>query len=145
MTMRALLLLCLVCLAAPAAAEQAVREGPYVIHYSAIRTTALTPEVARQFGVRRSRGWALLVLNAQIDRGGPLPEPIPATATGTVTSLLGHRQVLDLVPHQEGGVHYVLARFQTLTGEFLTLDLQVLPEGAERPIRVKWQQQFFNE
>jgi hypothetical protein len=143
--MRWLPALCLFWISATAVAEQAVRSGDYVIHYSAIRTTALTPEVARQFDVRRSRNQALLVLNAQVDRGGPLPEPIPATATGVVTSLLGHRQTLKLRPHQEGTVHYVIARFETIEREHLTLDLEVLPEGATTPIPVRWQQQFFND
>lgn len=143
--MRWLSALFLLCLSTVSLAEQAVRSGDYIIHYSALRTTALTPEVARQFEVRRSRKQALLVLNAQIDRGGPLPEPIPATATGTVTSLLGHRQTLQLEPRQEGQVHYVIASFETIEREFLTLDLQVLPEGATTPIPVKWQQQFFND
>jgi hypothetical protein len=126
-------------------AEQAVRAAPYIVHYAAIRTTDLTPVVARQFDVQRSGRQALLVLNVQRDTGAALPEPVPATASGHVTSLLGHRQRLALRPHQEAGVHYVLATFETLTAEYLTLDLQVTPEGAEAPIAVKFQQQFFNE
>lgn len=128
-----------------AQAEQAVRAGDFIVHYAAIRTTDLTPEVARQFGVSRSGRQALLVLNAQRDTGDSLPEPVPATATGHVTSLLGHRQRLRPRPHQEAGVHYVLANFETLTAEYLTLELEVMPEGASAPISVKFQQQFFNE
>lgn len=143
--MRALLLILLMTLSLQAGAEQAVRSGPYSVHYAAIRTTDLTPEVARQFGVRRSAKQALLVLNVQRDEGAPLPSPVPATATGTVTSLLGHRQTLSLRPMQEGGVHYVIGRFETLTAEYLTLEISVLPDGAATPIPLKFQQQFFNE
>ncbi|MAY25199.1 MAG: DUF4426 domain-containing protein [Polycyclovorans sp.] len=141
-----LLALALSLVASGGHAEQAVRDGDVIIHYSAVRTTLLTPEIATRFGVRRSRNQALLVLNAQRDSGGPgLPTPIAATATGHVTSLLGHRQVLKLTPRQEGDVHYVLARFETLDGEFLTLDLMVTPEGHDQPIPVRWQQQFYND
>jgi hypothetical protein len=126
-------------------AEQVVRADDVIVHYSAVRTTMLTPEIATRFGVTRSRNQALLVLNAQRDTGEGLPTPIPATATGHVTSLLGHRQVLKLMPKREGDVHYVLARFETLNGEFLTLDLQVTPEGQNKAIPVRWQQQFYND
>lgn len=126
-------------------AEQVVRDGDVIIHYSAVRTTLLTPEVATRFGIRRSRNQALLVLNAQRDEGGPLPKPIPATATGYATTLLGHRQNLKLTPKREGDVHYVLATFETLNGEYITLDLQVTPEGHSKPIPVRWQQQFYND
>lgn len=128
-----------------ALAEQIVRDGDVIIHHSAVRTTLLTPEVAQRFGVRRSRNQALLVLNAQRDEGGPLPKPIPATATGYATTLLGHRQTLRLTPKREGDVHYVLATFETLNGEYITLDLQVTPEGHNNPIAVRWQQQFYND
>lgn len=142
---RRLALLIALLLGPTAHAQQAITEGDVIVHYSAVRTTQLTPDVARNFEVRRSRNRALVVLNAQIDRGGALPEPIAASATGTVTSLLGHRQRLTLTPRQEGPVHYVMGTFETLDSEYLTLDLEVLPEGASAPIRVRWQQQFFNE
>lgn len=142
MTHRVLLCLLLFCL--PAAAEQRVEQDGYIVHYAALRTTDLTPEVARQFDVRRRGKQALLVLNAQRLEGGRAV-PVPATATGRVTSLLGHLQKLDLRPVQEGPVHYVLAEFETLNREYLTVDVQLTPAGAARPIQIKFQQQFFND
>lgn len=140
-----LLVLLALSLAPQARAEQVVRDGEFIIHYSAVRTTLLTPEVATRFKVSRSRKRALLVLNAQRVGDGALPDPVAATATGHATSLLGHRQNLKLTPHQEGGVHYVMATFETLDSEYLTLDVLVLPEGADTPISVRWQQQFYND
>jgi hypothetical protein len=138
-----LLALCLL-LCLPAAAEQRVEQDGFIVHYAAIRTTDLTPEVARQFNVRRRGKQALLVLNAQrVEDGAAVP--VAATATGRVTSLLGHLQKLDLRPVQEGPVHYVLAEFETLNREYLTVDVQLTPQGATRPIRVKFQQQFYND
>jgi hypothetical protein len=134
------LLLCL-----PAAAEQRVEQDGFIVHYAAIRTTDLTPEVARQFNVRRRGKQALLVLNAQRVEDSGTVVPIAATATGRVTSLLGHLQKLDLRPVQEGPVHYVLAEFETLNREYLTVDVQLTPQGAARPIRIKFQQQFYND
>jgi len=134
------LLLC----ASAAYAEQYVDSGPYRVHYATINTTELTPEVARQFGVTRTRNQVLLVLNAQQSISGRYL-PLPATATGTATTLLGHRQTLSLRPVREGDVHYVIATFQTLDGEFMTIDVQLLPAGADAPIEVRFRQQFYRD
>jgi hypothetical protein len=125
-------------------AEQFVDAGRYRVHYAAVNTTSLTPEVARQFGVDRTRNEILLVLNAQHEVDGR-HLPIAATATGTATTLLGHVQKLALRPVREADVHYVVASFQTLDGEFMTISAQVVPEGADTPIAVTFRQQFYRD
>lgn len=127
-----------------AQAEQYVDAGDFRVHYAAVNTTALTPEVARQFGVERTRNRILLVLNAQ-QRIDGRHQPVPATASGTATTLLGHVQKLALRPIREGDVHYVVASFETLDGEFMTIDAQVLPAGANAPIQLKFRQQFYRD
>ena len=127
-----------------AAAEQYVDDGPFRVHYAAVNTTALTPEVARQFGVARTRNEILLVLNAQQQIDGRYV-PVPATASGTATTLLGHVQTLELRAVREADVHYVVASFQTLDGEFMTIDAQVLPQGANAPLQVRFRQQFYRD
>lgn len=141
--MKLLAALLLACCSLTAWAEQFVDAGRYRVHYAAINTTQLAPEVARQFGVDRSAGRILLVLNAQQadDRGRY--ESIPATASGTASSLLGHVQTLALRPVREADVHYVIAPFETLDGEFMTVDVQVLPSGANVPVRIRFKQQFY--
>lgn len=143
--MKWLAALLLACCSLTVWAEQYVDAGRHRVHYAAINTTQLAPEVARQFGVDRSAGRMLLVLNAQQadDRGRH--ESIPATASGTASSLLGHVQTLELRPVREADVHYVIAPFETLDGEFLTVDVQVLPSGANAPIRIRFKQQFYRD
>ncbi|HUP91128.1 MAG TPA: DUF4426 domain-containing protein [Solimonas sp.] len=99
-------------------AEQLVRQDGYVIHYAALKTTDLAPEIARQFGVARSGNQAFLVINAQRELPEGRTQPIPATATGTATNLIGHRQHLELRPVSEGDVHYVVATFQIVNQEY---------------------------
>lgn len=125
-------------------AEQFVDAGGYRVHYAAINTTQLAPEVARQFGVARSAGRVMLVLNAQQAIDGRY-DPVPATATGTATTLLGHVQTLALRPVRESDVHYVIGTFETLDGEYMTVDVDVLPAGANAPVVVRFKQQFYRD
>ncbi|MDD3762477.1 MAG: DUF4426 domain-containing protein [Nevskiales bacterium] len=138
------LLLWLLC-ALPAAAEQYVDHGEYRIHYAALNSTTLTPEVARQFGVDRSRNQVLLVLSPQQRDDGGDYRPVAATASGTATTLLGHVQKLELRPVREGPVHYVVATFETLDGEFMTVNVDVLPAGANQVVNVRFKQQFYRD
>lgn len=142
--MRALLALLLALTAGIARAEQYVDLGDYRVHYAALNTTQLAPEVAREFNVSRSDKLIMLVLNAQQRIGGRY-ESVPATASGTATTLLGHVQSLDLRPVREGDVHYVIASFETLEGEFMTIDARVMPAGAKTPVVVKFKQQFYRD
>ncbi len=143
MNMRSLLLGAALLWSAVASAEQFVDAGDYRVHYSAINTTQLQPEIARQFGVTRSRNEALLVLNPQRRDSNGTYVPVAATAQGRSRSLIGHIDKLKLRPVREGQVHYVVANFPILDGEFLTLELSVLPAGASTPIAVKFSQQFY--
>ncbi len=126
-------------------AEQYIDQGDYRIHYSAINSTQLTPEVARSFNVKRTRGEALLVLNAQRRDAEGRYQPVAATASGQARSLIGQVEKLQLRAVRESEVHYLLAPFEVLDGEFLTLELSVSPEGAGAPIPLKFQQQFYRD
>jgi hypothetical protein len=129
-------------LALPAAAEQFVEQDGFRVHYAALPTTAVTPGTARAFGIGRSSRRALIVLNAQrLEDGRTVP--VPASATGTARSLIGHVQDLALRSAREGDVHYVLAEFQVVPQEWLAFELQVTPQGAPRPVPIRFRQQFY--
>ena len=101
--------------------------------------------LVRHFEITRSGKLSLLVLNAQRETAPGKTTSLPATATGTVTSLIGHVQPLELRPAREGDVHYVLAQFEAVDQEILQFDLQIMPDGASKPIALKFQQQFYRD
>ncbi len=142
--MRAMLALLLLLASGIVRAEQFIDLGDYRVHYAALNTTQLTPDVARKFNVERSGQRILLVLNAQQLIGGRY-ESVPATASGTATTLLGHVQKLELRPIREADVHYVIASFETLEGEYMTVDARVTPAGSTTPVTVKFKQQFYRD
>lgn len=142
MSARALLLALLLCMQ-PAAAEQALRQDGFIVHYAALASTDIAAEVARKFGVRRGERRGLLVLNAQRDiAGAAMGTPIPAQAEGQARSLIGHVQKLKFRQLTEGRVHYTVAEFEYVDREVLTLDVQVRPEGAAQPLTLKLRQTF---
>lgn len=144
--MRVLLLfLSLAGLSLSVSAEQSVTQGDYVVHYAAITSKSLTPEIAARYGVTRSRDQALLVLNAQQRNAGAPPRAVGASAGGSVRDLVGEPQVLRFRGVTEDGIETLIAPFAFDDLQMLNFEVKVLPAGASAPLVVRFRQQFFNE
>lgn len=140
-----LLATCAALMLGGAHAEQYLDHGDYRIHYNALNSTALTPDVARRYGVTRSGQEALLVLSPQQRDADGVYRSVPAQGKGRARSLLGHLTPLKLRPIRDGDAHYLVADFKILDGEFLKLELDILPTGAAAPIPLSFQQQFYRD
>lgn len=143
--MRRALLACGLLLGLPVHAEQWVDTGNLRVHYSAMNSTTITPEVASQAGITRSRGQAVLVLSPQQRQADGRYRGVAAVGEASATSLLGQRQTITLLPVREGDAFYLLGSFDVIDGEYLRLQAQVLPDGAQSPLRLQFTQQFFRE
>ncbi len=140
----ALALLALLALPGLVSAQQAnvIEVGDVAIHYNAIPTTMLTPEVARQYGITRSSGRSLLNVSVLRKHEG-MPAATPAVVTAAATNLNGQRQELRVREVREGEAIYYLAEARFQDAETLTFDLEITPEGSDEVIRTRFQQQFF--
>lgn len=125
------------------AAQNSQRSGEFIVHYNAIPTTTLKPEVARQYGVTRSASRALLNIAVQRQTEAPLPVAITATVSASASLLTGQRQSIPLREVRDGDAIYYLGEARVSHEESLEFDIEVLPEGREEPIRIRFSQTFF--
>ncbi|KAA9129557.1 DUF4426 domain-containing protein [Marinihelvus fidelis] len=137
-----LLALFSVCAASQALAQQSVTADGYTIHYNALGTSQLTPQVAQVYGIQRSSSRALLnitVLNAD-------DEPIEAKVTAHARNLTGQQREIDTRKISEGDdAIYYIGEFRVNNMETFDFTVKVVPEGASRPVEVKFRQQFYTE
>lgn len=142
---RSLLALSLLWLSASASAQQLVRDGSTVVHYAAMSTQDLSPEMARQYGIRQNSKRAMLLLNLQRETAPGKTTPLRGTATGTARNLMGDLQTLTLRPAGGDSAQDLIAEFDISHLEFLNFDIDVRPEGSTRSLKIKFQQQFFSD
>lgn len=138
--------LLLAALAAPdAAAQNMVESGDYVVHYNALLSTQLSPEVARSYSITRSPNRALL--NVSVQRAGPdgARPSLTAEVQASATNLTGQRRNLAVREVREGDSIYYLSETGVSHLETLVFDVVVLPEDASVPVTLRFQQQFFTE
>jgi hypothetical protein len=134
------------CHATAATAQQSQDFGEYVVHYNALNTNLIQPEVAKAYGIVRSSNRALLnvtVLKKVMDTPGT---PVSATITASGTNLTGQRRDIELREIEEpGGAIYYVGQFPVHNMETYLFDVTVAIEGEPEPLEVRFKQQFYTE
>lgn len=129
-----------------AAAQQSQDFGDYVVHYNALNTNLIPPQVAQGYGIARSPSRALLnitVMKKVMDTPGT---PVGATVTATGTNLTGQLREIPIreIKDPEGAIYYI-GEFPVHNLETYRFEVQVAVEGEDEPLMVRFRQQFYTE
>ena len=129
-----------------AEAQQSQDFGDYVVHYNALNTNFIPPQVAQGYGIKRSSSRALLnltVLKKVMDNPGT---PVSARVTASGTNLTGQRREIETreLKDSEGAIYYI-GEFPIHNLETYNFNIEVKVEGEDEPLVVKFRQQFYTE
>lgn len=127
----------------PALAENATKIPGYTIHHNAITTDQLTPEVARGYGIQRSRNRGLLNVSVIKDVPGTTGTPVAATVKATSRNLQGVIRELSMREVKDGTAVYYLGEFPVEHQETLNFTVQVRPQGEAASYAAELSQEFF--
>lgn len=129
-------------LTSAAGAEQFETFGDYTVHYSAFTTDFLSVDIAKSYGITRSKNRALLNISILKKVLGTTGTPVHARVNVTATNL--HAQVRELNVRElaEPGAVYYLAELPVSHGETLTFNVEVTPGDDKTPYNFSFQQQF---
>ena len=119
-------------------AEQKRELGNWDVHYIALNTTFLTPEVAKQYGIVRSKFNALINISV-LDRQDKSAQSV--ILTGEAKNLLGVVKKLNFKQITEGKSIYYLALlpFSDLEQYRITVNIN---DGLEQK-NLKFQHKFY--
>jgi len=132
------------CLAsATAMAEQSQTFGDYVVHYNAFTTEIITPAVAKQYGIKRSKNRAMYNITVLKKVMGTTGKPTEAKVTGHAFNL--NRQMKTLNPRKvtEGTAIYYIGDLAVTDKETLEFSFQITPADKTSPFEISFRQQFF--
>jgi len=133
-------------LSSGAEAQQSQDFGDYVVHYNALNTNFIPPQVAQGYGIKRSSSRALLnltVLKKLMDNPGT---PVRAKVAASGTNLTGQLREIEIreLKDTEGAIYYI-GEFPIHNLETYIFTVNVQPEGEAEPLLVKFRQQFYTE
>ena len=110
----------------------------YDIHYTTFRSTLIPAKVAAAHDISRSD--RRIVANISIRRDN---KAIAARISGTTSNLLSQLFTLDFDEVREPGAIYYLTNLIIDEVDTLRFDLEILPEGAAEPYRLKFTRKYF--
>jgi hypothetical protein len=118
--------------------------GNYQVHYNAVRTDALTPEVARSYGIQRSTNRVMLnvtILRHDAEHGPR--KPVDGTVQVGAYNLNGQLKPLQMRRISEGEAIYYIGEVSISGTEILVFDISVTPSGEKNPFKLKLKREFF--
>jgi hypothetical protein len=138
-----LLLLC--ALAVPCAYAFAEEQtfGEYTVHYQAVNSTFLTPEIAEQYAIVRAERRAFLNIAVLRNEADGSTTPVTATLNGVKHNLLQQSQSIEFKVIREGEAIYYIGQFDFSDREIVRFTLEVQPEGREPSHTIEWSTQLY--
>ena len=117
--------------------------GNYVLHFNAIRTDALTPEIARNYNIVRSSNRALVNISMIKKADGTPGVPVPGSVTAQAVNLNGQFKDLTLREIREGEAIYYIGDVAVANDETLVFTVDATPVNQTSRLSVRFQRQFF--
>jgi hypothetical protein len=126
-----------------ALAENSTSSGGYTIHHNALKSDFLSPAIAKAYNIQRSKFRGLLNISVIRNRPGTTGTPVQARIRLKVTNLNGVPKEIELKQIVEKQAIYYIGDFPVVNREIVNFNLEVTPEGQERPIVARFSQQFY--
>ncbi len=124
-------------------AEQAQKFGDIEIHYNAILTHDLTPEIAKTYNIDRSANRGLLTISVLKKNSKGSGEPISAAISANTVNLNNQLSKIDLREIKEGKAIYYIGQFRVSPPELLKFTIDAKLPGETQKHSLEFQQQFY--
>ena len=125
-------------------AEDTYRDfGPYEVHYNAVRTDDLSPEVARAYDIERSGNRVMLNVSLLAKAADGRITPVDGAVEASAHNLNGQMKDLQMRRVQADASIYFIGEVGISGNEILVFDIEARPRDATDAYSVKSKREFF--
>lgn len=143
--MKSIIALLALFLASPtiAFAERSQTFGDIEVHFNALSTTELSPDMAKAYKLDRSRNRGMITIAVlKKDKAG-VGQPIKAVISATGVNLSSQLTEITLREIQEGKAIYYLGDYRVSAPDALKFNITIKPQGENKTLKVEFEQKFF--
>lgn len=127
------------------ATESHMDFGDYVVYFNALTTDQLTPDIASEYGIVRSKSRALLNVSIHRKVGNGVTEAVAGTVSASATNLNGQLKNMTLREIREDKAIYYVGELGVTDGEVLIYTVEAKPTSSARLLSLRFKRQFFVE
>jgi hypothetical protein len=131
--------------AAPAQpSESSFKElGAYELHFNAVRADSVTPEVARAYGIERSKNRVMLNVTVLHKEAANAKKAVEAAVAVDARNLNGQLKSMEMRRVNEGDAIYYIGETGISGSEILVFDIKATPANETAPITAQLRREFF--
>jgi len=137
------LLACVLGFFSPASFAESLNFGQYTVHYIAVNSTFLTPEIAAQYKIVRSSRRAFLNIAVLRNNADGSTTPVAATVEGGKRNLMQQQGNIDFAEVREGEAIYYIGQFDFSNAEIVRFAVDVTPAGESKAQAIEWSTQLY--
>ena len=124
-------------------AENSKDFGQFVIHYNAMATDVVPPQVARKYRITRSQNRGMINITVLKKVLGSPGQPVHARVEVNAQNLAGQGRTIHVREIREGNAIYYIGEFGVANEETLKFDVRARPQGTQEFVEVQFSQDFY--
>lgn len=119
--------------------------GEYVLYFNALNTDQLSTEIAREYGIVRSKSRAMLNVSIHRKLAGGSTEAVTGAVSASAINLNGQLMTMTLREIREDTAIYYVGELAITNGEVLIYTIDATPSNEPSRFTVRFKKQFFVE
>jgi hypothetical protein len=119
--------------------------GEYVLYFNALNTDQLSPDIAREYGIVRSKSRALLNVSIHRKLTDGRTEAVTGAVSASAINLNGQLKTMTLREIREEAAIYYIGELAVSDGEVLIYTIDTTPSNDPSRFTVRFKKQFFVE
>jgi hypothetical protein len=127
------------------ATESSKDFGEYVLYFNALNTDQLTPDIAREYGIVRSKSRAMLNVSIHRKNENGTTEAVTGAVSASAINLNGQLKTMTLREIREDLAIYYIGELAITDGEVLIYTIDATPSNDPSRFTVRFKKQFFVE
>jgi hypothetical protein len=125
--------------------ESARDFGDYVVHFNAMATDQLTPDISREYGIVRSQNRAMLTVSIIQKEAQSIGNAVPGSVSASAINLTGQLKSIPLreIREDQDSAIYYIGEIAIANAETLIFTVDVTPINEPSRFTVRFQKQFY--